>query len=101
MVKRIVFVRHAERLDVVMSEWSSMAERPQDTPLSPLGIQQSIKLGEWLSKQKWCNNISSFYVSPFARTVQTGHFMLEAMQNKNIPINIFKYSIIQIFNNYF
>lgn len=95
MVHRIVFVRHAHRLDSVMDEWSSIAERPQDTPLSSLGIKQSRCLGEWIKKQKWCNDISCMYASPFARTVQTSHYAIEMINNNStaddlisIPINV-------------
>jgi broad specificity phosphatase PhoE len=95
LVKRIVFVRHAQRLDEVFPEWSDMAERPQDTPLTAMGIQQSQYLGKWLSQQSWCSDIGAFFVSPFVRTVQTAHFALNSMISASstspplsIPLNI-------------
>jgi broad specificity phosphatase PhoE len=89
LVKRIVFVRHAQRLDEVFPEWSDLAERPQDTPLTPMGIQQSQYLGKWLSQQAWCDEIGAFFVSPFVRTVQTAHFALNSMNlASSPPLNI-------------
>lgn len=95
LVKRIVFIRHAQRLDEVLPEWADMAERPQDTPLTAMGIQQSQYLGKWLSQQSWCSDIGAFFVSPFVRTVQTAHFALQTMTSASsaasplsIPFNI-------------
>lgn len=93
LVKRIVFIRHAQRLDEVDSQWADMAERPQDTPLTSMGIQQSRYLGEWISQQAWYPEINSFFVSPFVRTVQTAHFALESLNSAStvpltVPLNI-------------
>ena len=41
LAKRVVIVRHAQRLDEVHSSWSRLATRPQDSPLSELGVQQA------------------------------------------------------------
>lgn len=44
----LVFViRHAERLDRADPSWSSLALRPQDTPLSEVGKHQAKRLGKW------------------------------------------------------
>jgi broad specificity phosphatase PhoE len=95
LVKRIVFVRHAQRLDEVDPHWADLAQRPQDTPLTPMGIEQSQYLGRWLSDQSWCGDICALFVSPFVRTVQTAHFALTACASTrgaktstDIPLNI-------------
>jgi broad specificity phosphatase PhoE len=84
VVQRIVFVRHAQRLDEVDPHWADLAERPQDTPLTAMGIEQSQRLGRWLSEQSWCDDISAIFVSPFVRTVQTAHHALSACTSARV-----------------
>jgi broad specificity phosphatase PhoE len=74
IVQRLVFVRHAQRIDEVFPEWGDKALRPQDTPITEGGISQSQYLGRWLSSRSWVNDISSVLCSPFVRTVQTAHY---------------------------
>jgi hypothetical protein len=44
-VRRLVFVRHGQRLDEVLPHWADMSERPQDTPLTQKGVMQSMCAG--------------------------------------------------------
>lgn len=74
LAKRLVFVRHAQRLDEVNKKWCDLAARPQDSPLTEMGIEQSKYVGEWIAAQDWASDISCWMVSPFIRTVQTAHF---------------------------
>ena len=87
LAKRIVFVRHAQRLDEVDPEWCERAERPQDAPITDMGISQSLLLGAWVADQPWASRDASGYrslhsmlVSPFARTVQTAHHLAERVE---------------------
>lgn len=86
MASRVVVIRHAQRLDEVNPTWAAQAFRPQDSPLSPQGIEQAQHLGRWLSRQSWAKagELAGIFSSPFARTVQTAHFSLEEMQ-KHLP----------------
>lgn len=88
LAKRVVFVRHAQRLDEVNKKWCDLASRPQDSPLTQMGIEQSRHIGEWLSTQKWASDIECVCVSPFIRTVQTAHFATESLplQGKRICV---------------
>lgn len=66
-------MRHGERLDRYLESkgenWISTAERPQDSPLSPFGIDQACAVGSQLRDF----NISHILSSPMIRTVQTSH----------------------------
>lgn len=80
-VQRIVFVRHAQRLDELHPHWAEVAERPQDTPITEMGMLQSAYVGNWMNAQPWAHEISGVYSSPFFRTVHTAHLMLNSMKN--------------------
>lgn len=84
-VNRIVFIRHAQRLDEIMDEWCDFALRPQDSPITTLGITQAIAVGNWCSSQSWCNNsnIKAIYCSPFYRTVHTAHLIIEQIISRH------------------
>lgn len=43
----VFVIRHAERLDRQDPNWSALALRPQDTPLSETGKHQAKRLGKW------------------------------------------------------
>jgi broad specificity phosphatase PhoE len=68
---RIILLRHTERLDRQMEsqglDWIHQAEFPQDSPLSPFGIQQARKIGQKLKEYQ----PSLIRVSPMIRTIMT------------------------------
>ncbi|CAM9380997.1 unnamed protein product, partial [Ectocarpus fasciculatus] len=68
--------RHAQRLDEVDAEWCERAERPQDAPITEMGVSQSLLLGAWVADQP----LHSIVVSPFARTVQTAHHLANRVE---------------------
>jgi len=43
--RRIVFVRHGQRLDEVLAKWADLSERPQDSPLTQKGVMQAMCAG--------------------------------------------------------
>lgn len=77
--KRIVLMRHCERLDRAMEkhkrDWISTAPRPQDPPLSEHGAVQAALVAEQMKGL----GIEQIYVSPLIRTVQTGHIIAKVL----------------------
>jgi broad specificity phosphatase PhoE len=86
LAKRLVFIRHAQRLDEVNKKWCDLAARPQDSPLTEMGIEQSRHLGAWIASQQWASDIAGMMVSPFIRTVQTAHFATDNDQLRHTQI---------------
>ena len=51
-----------------------------------MGVAQARLVGEWVAKQSWAHTLGAgglacILASPFARTVQTAHHMIEGMQS--------------------
>jgi broad specificity phosphatase PhoE len=61
--------RHGERLDFVDTKWTETAANPHDAPLTALGEEQAIELGQRLTADS--ANISCVVASPFSRTMMT------------------------------
>lgn len=77
--KKIVLMRHCERLDRAMEkreeDWISTAPRPQDPPLSEHGLYQAMVVGEQMKGL----GIEKILVSPLIRTVQTAHVIADVL----------------------
>ncbi|MCU1290684.1 MAG: histidine phosphatase family protein [Acidobacteria bacterium] len=59
-------------------------EREADVPLSPFGIEQSVKLGKYFLKEK--EKPSVIFCSPFLRTTETARLIAENAGLKNVRI---------------
>jgi broad specificity phosphatase PhoE len=59
-------------------EWIDVATRDVDTPLSPLGEEQSLALGEWFGKMPEPQRPTALMTSPYIRARQTSALILEA-----------------------
>lgn len=81
MTKTIWIARHGNREDFVDYDWIKTAERPFDPGLSKDGIQQAQELAQRLAVEA----IDHIFASPFLRTVQTAHYVAEAL---NLPIKL-------------
>lgn len=81
MPQTVWIARHANRLDFVNPEWFNTAERPYDPPLSEDGFVQAQELGERLKEER----ITSIFVSPFLRTVQTANKVAEIL---DLPLKL-------------
>ena len=81
-VQRVVFIRHGQRYDEIHPNWAEVTDRPQDTPMTEMGLLQSTYTGNWINSQEWVNNIRSVYASPFYRTVRTAHLVLNSISMK-------------------
>ncbi|MBV5259519.1 histidine phosphatase family protein [Synechococcus moorigangaii CMS01] len=79
--RQVWFVRHGNRLDFVQPAWFTTALYPYDPPLCPLGDRQAQELGDRLAQE----TIHHIFVSPFLRTVQTGH---HCAQRLNLPLKL-------------
>lgn len=86
----IVVARHGERWDYIQRDagnnWISTAERPWDPPLSPNGLKQAKRLGEFVVKTLKDKNLpplAACYSSPFLRCRQTACQAVEAINNKS------------------
>lgn len=75
MSQTVWIARHGNRQDFVDSSWHRTAERPFDPGLSADGILQAKELGKRLQAEK----IAHIFVSPFLRTVETAHYVAEAL----------------------
>lgn len=74
--ERVVWLaRHGNRQDFVDPDWPQTAERPHDPGLSPDGMEQARRLAERLRTEE----IAHLFASPFLRTVQTAHYVAEAL----------------------
>ena len=76
----LFIIRHAERLDRQQPEWSDLALRPQDTPLSQRGVRQAARLGKWLYGRLPVHRPLAIFVSPFIRCVQTANAIAEQLE---------------------
>ena len=76
----IFVIRHAERLDRQDPMWSTLALRPQDTPLSDRGVRQAERLGKWLYGRLPVHRPLAIFVSPFIRCVQTANAIAEQLE---------------------
>lgn len=81
MSQTVWIARHGNRQDFVDSNWIKTADRPFDPGLSPDGIEQAKELAQRLASEK----IDRIFASPFLRTVQTAHYVAEAL---NLPIQV-------------
>jgi len=75
MSQTVWIARHGNRQDFVDSSWHRTAERPFDPGLSPDGILQAKELGKRLRGEE----IAHIFASPFLRTVETAHYVAEAL----------------------
>lgn len=75
MSQTVWIARHGNRQDFVDSSWHRTAERPFDPGLSADGILQAKELGKRLQGKK----IAHIFASPFLRTVETAHYVAEAL----------------------
>ena len=76
----LFIIRHAERLDRQQPEWSDLALRPQDTPLSQRGVRQAARLGKWLYGRLPVHQPTAIFCSPFIRCVQTANAIAEQLE---------------------
>ncbi|MGI0482210.1 histidine phosphatase family protein [Geminocystis sp. CENA526] len=77
----ICIARHGHRFDFVYPQWFNTALRRYDPPLSLLGQTQAQELGLKLQHR----SIDHIIVSPFLRTIQTGHIIAEML---NLPLQL-------------
>lgn len=75
MARRLILARHAS----VGEEFAGRYLGATDTPLSPRGVEQAKRLGQWLCGQ----SIGRCYVSPMLRTRQTAE-LLPFTQNSEL-----------------
>ena len=78
--EKVFIIRHAERLDRQDPGWSSLALRPQDTPLSQRGVRQAARLGKWLYGRLPVHRPAAIFCSPFIRCVQTANAIAEQLE---------------------
>ena len=81
MSQTIWIARHGNRQDFVDSNWIKTADRPFDPGLSSDGLEQAKELAQRLATEK----IDRIFASPFLRTIQTAHFVAEAL---DLPIQV-------------
>jgi broad specificity phosphatase PhoE len=81
MSQTVWIARHGNRQDFVDSSWHRTAERPFDPGLSSDGVLQAKELGRRLIGE----NITHIFASPFLRTVETAHYVAEAL---DLPIKV-------------
>ncbi|MBP0002885.1 MAG: histidine phosphatase family protein [Cyanobacteria bacterium SBC] len=75
MVRTVWISRHAHRYDFEHPEWFQTAPRRYDPHLSAKGVRQAKELGERLKGE----GIEKIFASPFRRTVETAHYVAEAL----------------------
>ncbi len=66
--RRLTFIRHASRLDVMRPEWVVNAARPYDTPLSDEGHEQARAAAVFFEARA---RPAHLFCSPFLRAVET------------------------------
>ncbi|NIK78068.1 broad specificity phosphatase PhoE [Paenibacillus castaneae] len=71
----IIILRHGIRLDIDDEHYHHYLKRPHDMPLSIRGITQAKETGQFLKSEP----IDHIFASPFFRTLQTAHFVAEAV----------------------
>lgn len=81
MAQTIWIARHGNRQDFVDLNWHGKAEMPFDPGLSPDGVQQAQELAQRLTGE----GIRHIFASPFLRTVETAHYVAEAL---DLPIKL-------------
>ena len=98
----LVVMRHGERLDYTMRDngdnWTATAERPWDSPLTSVGMQQARLAGSRIKKLLEENGyppVSLCYSSPTTRCCQTAVFAVstvagttEESQESQVKVNI-------------
>ncbi len=79
----VIIVRHGHRASWVSDDWGVrwQKERPNDSPLSELGLQQARELGAHLAEKPPTKILSS----PYFRTLQTAHEIAAAT---HVPISV-------------
>lgn len=81
MAQTIWIARHGNREDFIDPSWIEMASQPFNPGLSPDGMEQAKALGQHFIEE----NIQHIFASPFLRTVQTAHYVAEAIA---LPVKI-------------
>jgi broad specificity phosphatase PhoE len=79
--RKVWLVRHALREDNNPKDWSKTLGHMTDPDLHPIGMSMSRRLATRLSTQP----VDHILVSPFLRTLRTGHFVSQAM---GIPMKV-------------
>ena len=83
--RNIYIGRHGHREDFLgdswIETWQQTALRPYDPGLSGIGVAQAKQLGQRLQGL----NVSYIFASPFLRTLETAHYVAEALQ---LPVKI-------------
>lgn len=79
----VVIVRHGHRLNWVQEDWGVewQKNRPNDSPLSDVGLQQARELAQYLTQRP----VSVIYASPYFRTLQTAN---EIALLSGVPIHV-------------
>ena len=83
---RIWIVRHGQSAgnvardaaEATEAHWIDIAERDVDVPLSELGQQQALALGEWFAQQPAEARPTTYLSSPYVRSLQSTKLILEA-----------------------
>jgi broad specificity phosphatase PhoE len=83
---KIWIVRHGQSAGNVARDaaeaagahWIDIAERDMDVPLSELGEQQALALGEWFAQQPPDARPMAFLSSPYVRSLQSTKLILKA-----------------------
>jgi broad specificity phosphatase PhoE len=74
-MQTVWLARHANRQDFADPDWAATADRPHDPGLSPDGEAQARQLGRRVAAL----DVDRIVASPFLRTVQTAHYVAEAI----------------------
>lgn len=74
--RKVWLVRHALREDNNPNDWSKTLGHMEDPDLQPIGISMAKRLASRLSTQP----VDHILVSPFLRTLRTGHYLSQALQ---------------------
>jgi broad specificity phosphatase PhoE len=94
----LFLIRHGDRWDYSYPEWTKLpTSRCGDSPLSPLGHQQSIQVGLFLKSYLEARRMNKDIIwmsSPFLRCLQTSDNALNAMNIDNVKI-LPEYSIFE------
>ncbi len=85
-VTELMLVRHGESVgnvaasaaEVARQEVIDLDTRDADTPLSALGSEQAVALGDWLRDASRASGPDVVWVSPYVRAVQTATIALDA-----------------------
>ena len=83
---RIWVVRHGQSAgnvardtaEAAQSHWIDIATRDVDTPLSELGRQQALALGEWFRGQDDAVKPTALLSSPYIRALETAQLIMES-----------------------